>query len=189
MEWHGYPQDENAHQERPWWRKGTVWGFEGPEGEGWVRRDGSGIVDEKMCRGYEPREDGSCGGCWHKRWVHTPEAAAPDFDDWNAYTVEELMARIDREHPLPPPEPRCGQVWVFPDVNQHDTVQGVSDGKGYFISGYADTMTPVSTSTYGDGCGAAAVLDAPNTWPPPGGILVAGPDAPWADTSGGDDEP
>jgi hypothetical protein len=70
-----------------------------------------------------------------------------------------LMALIDREHPREAPPPACGQVWVDADAEFLITV-----------------VTP-------DGALASGQLVQP--WPPPEAVLVAGPGAPWMDTSGG----
>jgi hypothetical protein len=127
--WHGYPQHPDAHPERPWWRPISSMR--------WRRTDG------RISRAV----------CW-------PDALDEDEAEVvHAQDVCDELARLDTAHPLPPPEPRCGQVWVLPDVATHCTVIGVQDGAGYYVDPRGVHRMP---------------------WPPPGAVLVAGPGAPWA---------
>lgn len=90
-------------------------------------------------------------------------------------TFDEVMATIDREHPMPLPEPRCGQVWVS----------------------VAESFDAMITSTFVNMMGTRTVFcedwhcfwpkgeepeapSFPGAWPPPRAVLVAGPGAPWA---------
>lgn len=92
--------------------------------------------------------------------------------------VEEMkgwddLVEYDREHPIPVPEPRCGQVWVRPDwslseyileavciavIRSGSCIVSAQMGSGFAEQGYS----------YPDG------------WPPKGAVLVAGPLSPWA---------
>lgn len=90
-------------------------------------------------------------------------------------TFDEAMAAIEREHPLPCPEPRCGQVWVWPEgavslmdgetrvtVETHIMVLAVGRRDGWWQWRHANHHSALTE------------------WPPPGAVLVAGPGAPWA---------
>lgn len=76
---------------------------------------------------------------------------------------------VDRDHPLPAPAPRVGQVWSIEgdgrrmEVAIRLVVYG-ADGQveGYLTTMTSDDMTP------------------DHTWPILGATLVAGPGAPWA---------
>lgn len=71
----------------------------------------------------------------------------------------QALAEFDCKRPLPPPEPRCGQVWY---------------------------MTDSGTSKMVGRCGTLSITWADGTkrstaeWPRPNAVLVAGPGAPWA---------
>jgi hypothetical protein len=74
-----------------------------------------------------------------------------------AVSVLEIAEEIDREHPLPVPPPKCGQVWV---------------------RGHVESMLVARSEHvlwWGDGDSAPV-----KEWPPAGAVLVAGPGAPWA---------
>lgn len=79
------------------------------------------------------------------------------------------LAAIDREDPLPPPEPLCGQVWVLRSgrsVMVVDVVPQTVEG-AWMVSLGSEALTA-----------RGAGVTCP--WPPPGAVLVAGPGAPWA---------
>lgn len=132
-DWRAYPQGDDAHASRPWWRR---------VGLGWVRTDGAAI-DHAL-------------------------------DDEEA---AQAMAAWDEAQPLPAPQPRCGQVWVFgvPHLGAHaeGMVVGV-DAEARVTFGASVVPVP-----------QGGVVSQIEEWPPPGGCLVAGPGAPWAppDTS------
>lgn len=96
--------------------------------------------------------------------------SSPDFgvrfvrtDGRGATTTTEepdVLADLDRRYPMPAPPPACGQVWVRDDEK---LVTRISGDEVWF----------------GEGCCANV-----SAWPPVG-VLVAGPGAPWMDTSGG----
>lgn len=78
-------------------------------------------------------------------------------------TPEEAMVYADHVRPLPAPPPLCGQVWEWPDGEQHMV------GRVHATSGATMANGPYY---------------ATHDWPPEGAILVAGPgshgrDIPW----------
>ncbi len=80
--------------------------------------------------------------------------------------VRGLLARVDRDHPLPAPPPRVGQVWLALagrgclEHSVHGMVTNVRDGGAmYWLSGMDKGQ---------------------EEWPPEGMVLVAGPLSPWA---------
>lgn len=91
--WHGYPQAEGAHPERPWWR--AIWGpwpNVAPRQNyalRWMRGDDFEclVVNEDHIR--------------MQMYEHT---CHPD--------ITALLAAHDAEHPLPTPPPLVGQVWA-----------------------------------------------------------------------------
>ena len=86
-------------------------------------------------------------------WLRDDGAALPDHESLEAY---------DTEHPLPAPEPRCGQVWV--SGSDERMVTALHHGMAYL-----------------NGQPYASRFDGrPAPWPPPGAVLVAGPGSPWA---------
>lgn len=162
--WHGYPQHPDAHPERPWWR-----------------RDRSAMV----------RSDGVALTSIHDR--NYAETFGHPFDERgmreDGESYADATARIDREHPLPAPPPMCGQVWVWlsgfaatvqaVDPTGMSAPRGMSDGPG--VVWPCTIPAPVQHGPYLGAWTPAAL------WPPPGAVLVAGPGAPWADTSEGGD--
>lgn len=79
--------------------------------------------------------------------------------------VSDQLLAYDREHPMPAPAPKCGQVWVWPP------------------EGGVDRMVTDVVRRSG-----AAKMDGDwwTEWPPIGAVLVAGPGAPWAPREGHD---
>ena len=89
-------------------------------------------------------------------------------DCWGQDTSEHL-GRLDAAHPLPAPEPRCGQVWVVPERKPGRGPWAMMVGGAWRLDGerhYRWAWMPVGAET--------------SEWPPPGAVLVAGPGAPWA---------
>lgn len=162
MEWHGYEQHPDAHPESPWWRIDRGTGF-WPETRNAVRVDGLTASDLSHIEG-----DGA----------YTCKVIMDE-------SLEDAMSRIDREHPLPCPAPRCGQVWHIERVGSVVQVQvhAVVDGRARFLATY-----PGGPALYpARFCGAECVPTIPYTvdiaeWPIPGAVLVAGPGSPWMDT-------
>jgi hypothetical protein len=156
MDWHGYPQHPDAHPERPWWRlhKSTPW----VRSDDWTvarRSDPESVLPGAVSRSWTPAGE--------------PGPSAP---------TEELLALIDRMHPLPVPEPRCGQVWVLVAGDVHDEALVVQvirhSGLPYEVV-FGDGETQRLRRQDGE--------VNPKAWPPLG-VLVAGPGAPWAPVEG-----
>lgn len=141
MEWHGYEQHPDAHPDRPWWHR-TTCVISGTAG--WERSPDRYFA-------ADPAEMDEC--------VHS-------YEDLVAETTPEL-GRIDREHTLPCPPPRCGQVWVWPK------------------SGRASMIFAIEPPNDVE-CKASCVFWREEwdsiSWPPPRAVLVAGPGSPWMDT-------
>jgi len=90
-------------------------------------------------------------------------------------TGGENLSAIDREHPLPAPPPRCGQVWVWPD--------GLEPGRAEMVTGHFVCVAGTTTITTDEFCYSTGGGDEDSgcrDWPPSGAVLVAGPGAPWA---------
>ncbi len=137
-----YNQNPGAIPTRPWWS---------------VIR----VADEPVRTTFPPRyllccqrTDGvETGMNW---WGQSGSQTVPK-------DVLEQMAQIDKDHPLPVPEPRCGQVWAFPD------------GPAGWGKGSDQLVTHVNHEPDPD-------------WPRKGGVLVAGPLSPWAPPDWSPDE-
>lgn len=94
-----------------------------------------------------------------KGWLH-PSGAFAFGDD-----AEEVMAQYDVENPLPPPPPKCNQVWVKngsseKSITRVEKVEG-GEERVYIWTG-ADRYS--------------------GEWPPEGYVLAHGPLSPWAPT-------
>lgn len=74
--------------------------------------------------------------------------------------VVAALDSVDDAHPRPVPPPMCGQVWAWPNREQHlvGKVWGVGGGVTFANS---DSLPP-------------------GMWPPFNAVLVSGPHAPWA---------
>lgn len=155
--WHGYPQHPDSHPERPWWR-------ERRNGE-WTRADGLVVYIAQT------EED----VVW--RALTSGFVSSEIIGTTDEMTSSEAMARIDREHPLPAPEPRCGQVWVH--KHWATMIARIERNRPHF--GHVWDSRGASTE-------AAAPWGWVGTWPPPGAVLVAGHGAPWAPMGEGDRE-
>jgi hypothetical protein len=152
-DWHGYPIAKGAHPARPWWNGGpdpyiaSIW---------WFRSDGAPLARMTRAEGERRSVESE-----HFMRKGETEAAA--------------LARIDREHPLPAPPPKVGQVWV----TDSDGADAFGAGSARFfdvelavVGVRRNPVTGVSI-LWGDGGNTSE-------WPPPGAVLVAGPGAPWA---------
>lgn len=147
----------DAHPERPWWRRTNL---------SVVRCDGAFPADAISVE-YDRAEP------W---WA---------WDGIESYT--DFMARIDREHPLPAPPPLPGQVWAWSETEMAMIVY-LQAGLWYW------SVTPVPVQKAATEALHRRQLPFRLTpevqdyaWPPPGGILVAGPtpwgrDCPWMAT-------
>ena len=96
-----------------------------------------------------------------KGWLHPSGAFAFGAD------AEEAMAQYDEEHPLPPPPPKCQQVWVEGNseksITRVERVDGrEGEAKRVYVWAGAERYA-------GD-------------WPPEGYVLAYGPLSPWAPT-------
>lgn len=132
MIWHGYPLvGVDRHPERPWW----------------VR------LIQQWSPSLPPEPT-----VW--RWVRSDGLEVGPVPASRAEQAEAQLAQLDRDEPLPPPPPKLGQFWVFPDAEQDAMVIGVDRGAA------------VWAWPWGGG--------PPVEWPPPSGVLVAGYGAPWA---------
>lgn len=148
MEWHGYSQHPDAHPDFPWWHR-TACVISGTSG--WERHPDRHFV-------ADPAE--------LDERVHS-------YEDLVAETTPELE-RIDRDHPLPCPPPRCGQVWAREGMV---AVMVVDESPPWFIGTMLmDTMLMLAGDT------RTPQEKGLCQWPPPGGILVSGPGSPWMDT-------
>lgn len=181
---YGYPlpNEEKRHRLYPWWKQGTVYGYEGAEGEGWVRSDGAGIVDEHHCGGYQPRYPSpteqvaqretyieGCSGCTHMRGYHVPEADI-EWDDVQRLPLEDLMELIDEKSPLKVPKPLAGQVWAEDEETS------------YLIVAVVHEVAFMMKVAVGGDHASSGVIQPVYVWPPKGMVLVDGPQSPWADT-------
>lgn len=150
---HGYTQRSGAHHVRPWWRAiGALT---------WERHDGHRVT-------WQPARNGNSAILlWH---ADTGQVAGRRD---TGRVAEWAMAHIDSTHPLPPPAPACGQVWVWPENSKHigpETPWGAFMVQA-MVTGF-DTSTPL--------LGGYPQVE----WPPPGAVLVAGEGAPWAPMGG-----
>lgn len=86
---------------------------------------------------------------------------------WNDVQVDREIEKLDRGYPLAVPEPAPTQVWFFA-VPLHS---GIKEVAITHITHIGETRLVM--------VGAYVLSDGPSTWPPKGGILVAGPGGPW----------
>ncbi len=132
--------------ERPWWRR---------PGQ---RCDGIELV--RLSQDHPPASMQNLRGAY-RPWIED---------------VASAMERIDREYPIPPPEPLEGQVWA-----QVEGAGRFLDGGDSFMIVSMLRTNPIAV-VQGNYEPKLAVL---RTWPPPGAVLVAGPtpwgrDIPWS---------
>lgn len=163
-EFHGYPQHEDAHPERPWWRM---------RGMFWVRSGGHNVPAIKPWRGIVdglPKERPSadvladmdatdrehplpapppmCGQVWR---VNVPPHAECDYP--SAYDV-----KVDR----------ISYVGTIPEIVWLGAGRrGVGEWRHGDTTGFPQGRDP-------------SFHPLPEAWPPPNAVLVAGPGAPWA---------
>jgi hypothetical protein len=158
---HGYPIDDDQHSERPWWRlhPGVTFGSGAPYA---VRTDGAVAVE-----------------AYHYDGPSITAAALTDE------TREAAMARVDREHPLQCPPPRCGQVWVWEQdgVPAECIVYGVVNGHALFLARpNGSDGIPALNSCLAEALMCSCCVLEITQWPMPRAVLVAGPHSPWQDT-------
>lgn len=98
-------------------------------------------------------------------WVRT---------DGRTARTEAEANEIDRADPLPVPPPRCGQVWRFKVgdwcVSRVDNPEGQPATHFQGVRIKAPRLAMLGSS----------LVDTDSRWPIPGGVLIAGPGAPWA---------
>lgn len=156
-DWHGYPLESDRHPARPWWRGGrdphlaAIW---------WIRADGSSLA--RMTEAVAER-----------RRVESEHFLR------EGETEADALARIDRTHPLPAPEPKVGQVWVWA-TGEQGAIVGVRPDIP--VIGQRRTVTAIFgcpiVPMLPDGMGHTDQVSS-ERWPPEGAVLVAGPLAPW----------
>jgi len=147
--WHGYPQSPHAHPIYPWWRRDL--GPTVPPGAHGVRL---------------PSQINESSEVWMRsdrlRVVVRDEGESTPLD---ARVVLEL-AEVDRQQPLPPPPPLCGQIWLWMDngrICAHTEILSLRD----------NILEVSGSQKY-----------ARERWPPNQEmVLVSGPLAPWASTA------
>jgi hypothetical protein len=136
--------------------------------------------------GYEQGEARHPGRPWW-RWVAYEDRKGDERDmlvridgrEAAAMTVSvlEIAEEIDREHPLPVPPPKCGQVWVWlGDAVTERSVVSRHSGVAWFQAEVGRVGQSGGVEIAQAECWGCA--DA--NWPPAGAVLVAGPGAPWA---------
>jgi len=100
--------------------------------------------------------------------AHAPLRDDMTDDEWQARDVEAMdrAEAHDAAHPMPPPPPMCGQVWVWPEGDA-ETI--VSTRGGWW------TSFPTRPGLFNPGSATSR-----ESWPPSRAVLVAGPGSPWA---------
>ncbi len=158
--WKNHTFPGNRNPQRPWWTATGDWEY--------TRDDGAVLFLFVH----------SEGGRWE---LAGPEAQPVWLDcKFSRYTWPPAMAEADRDYPIPPPPPACGQVWQ--DEGRDRLVFDVE------VLG----STPETLDDYPEpnlwrvamGTDGAKVYSTENDghppWPPQGMVLVAGTGAPWA---------
>lgn len=142
--------------------------------------------------GYPQRPDAHPERPWWRKMVtswnyriKTAHERHPDPGSWSwlrddgaTLPNHESIEDYDNEHPLPAPNPMCGQVWVCfsvtPPLIVEDMVLSV------------ERMGGASLVRWGTGVSSTGACDPEGgTWPPSSAVLVAGPGSPWAPMGGG----
>lgn len=179
MDWNGYPQHSDAHPERPWWRgrhyewrrsDGVTALFRAELGGAWLvshpgRSERGTLRDAAGVAVFPQLSIGECGG--------------------------DILRHVDRLDPLPPPPPKCGQVWQWPS-GFSATIQavdptGMCDPGGPLGQGSRPGVVwpcTVPAQSCATGRYVAGWTDR-GLWPLRRAVLVAGPGAPWAPSEGG----
>ncbi len=202
--WRGYDQHEKAHPSRPWWREidteaGQVEFVGHPVGFlRWQRLDGL-IVRWTYNRAAIERWDESKDVYEPFEWFDAPspvpeepegeaEREAWDIETGGYYKrlkmeVIRALDHIDRQHPLPAPEPKAGQVWVFLDGMERmvGSVWRISHIRCRVWWSDTPSIAPGQPVEY------HYATDSTFPWPPTGAVIVSGQGSPWKDTSGSDE--
>ena len=142
--WHGYEQGQDAYVERPWWRRATSLT--------WRRTDGWMVTEQPSVFGW------TCL-LWH-------EATGQSVGVRVSQVLSKALAQVDTEHPLPDPEPRLRQVWVWLASGCSRELIAIEPDGTLVFSG-------LSPGRLVDGNGKPV-------YPPRPAVLVAGPGSPWA---------
>jgi membrane-associated protease RseP (regulator of RpoE activity) len=132
--------------------------------------------------GYDQVEDAHPERPWWQRepghepgegWRRTDgELLSYSLGAWKKFGTVTMLDERDRTDPLPPPDPRCGQVWVWLETaGLHASAQQVLAVRAL-----------TSSAPRVEFVGSAIDIFQEKDWPPPGAVLVAGPGAPWAPT-------
>lgn len=140
-----YPRPAKTVAARPWWHIDTG---DCASHRSIIRRVDGWMLDSKPTDMAAGRRvwAGTSDGCVKRAWFHETTDLAV------------AMAALDREHPLPCPPPRCGQVWHF-----------LGNGCTYILT------TVSSGGVYGFG------VSNEFSWPPPNALLLHDPFGhPWA---------
>jgi hypothetical protein len=141
--------------------------------------------------GYSQHPDAYPERPWWRRWIGPPHAR-PGESGWlradGVFTIGDdgYLAARDTAHPLPPPEPRCGQVWVTPSGVESMVQMVWPNGAGTRTIDLPDHhfFWPADPERPNSCWGSAPETLTTADWPPPGAVLVAGPGAPWAPMGG-----
>ena len=117
-------------------------------------------------------QDSRIPECREWAWIRTDSRRGPS-DMMRGAMLRDALDRIDKENPLPAPEPRCGQVWLCVDPSLPSPVEDMVVG--------IERMGATSLVRWGTRVASTGVYDPQNkTWPTPNAVLVAGPGSPWA---------
>jgi len=126
--WKGYTQHPEALEDRPWWRNAPR-DWLGDDLVRCRRSDGEGLPE--FCCTLDSSNPGGGGQeewASRQRWTWGPLSGTLlelwAKGAWDAL-VPVMLAHIDREHPLPAPEPLVGQVLLVP-TGGTTTIQSVS---------------------------------------------------------------
>jgi hypothetical protein len=169
----GLTTDPDRHPTRPWWGKQRGYLCESKRTDGWVvgfDQDAPAWIATPP-QGEQPA---------YRVPVTPGEAEAVIYAPHDA-----LLATVDADHPLPTPPPRCGQVWMWPKTGSESTIIAVEHGSGTDIrTGERSTWaTPIFAGIVVRLAGWYDIDDGDwrsRQWPPPEGILLAGPGSPWS---------
>ena len=185
--WKGYTQHPEALEDRPWWRNAPR-DWLGDDLVRCRRSDGEGLPE--FCCTLDSSNPGGGGQeewASRQRWTWGPLSGTLlelwAKGAWDAL-VPVMLAHIDREHPLPPPEPKCGQVLLIP-TGGTTTIQSVSPC-GLWVA-LIEWRQGAGMTRRRQGVASPALraqlvtvhVDCIASWP-----RVSGEGSPWMDTGG-----
>ena len=148
-----YPPD--VFPTRPWWRFSTA--------QGWVRRDGP-LLQTLRDGTLTPRVTSPL---WRALLLERGAVHLDPPPTLEVFgTLDEVLAEVDRRHPMPAPAPAVGQVWAWP-----------SDG-----ALAAEMLLAVYMSMSEEPAHVRWPRGDLEAWSGPckHWVLIAGPGAPWA---------